>query len=56
MFDGDGTLRTVGRDGTWRTWDLDPHRVAAHVCERIPPPARAYWERIAPGTPYRDGC
>ncbi|WP_217133915.1 hypothetical protein [Streptomyces sp. AC558_RSS880] len=56
VFDGDDTLHTVSRDGTWRTWGLDPHRVAAHVCGRIPPPARAYWERIAPGTPYRDGC
>ncbi|MFF9488322.1 helix-turn-helix domain-containing protein [Streptomyces sp. NPDC014676] len=56
VFDGDDTLHTVSRDGTWRTWDLDPRRVAAHVCERVPPPTRAYWERIAPGTPYRDGC
>lgn len=56
VFDGDDTLRTVSRDGTRRTRDLDPHRVAAHVRERIPPPARAYWARIAPGTPYRDGC
>ena len=56
VFDGDGTLHTVSRDGTWRTWDLDPRRVAAHVCGRVPASARAYWERIAPGTPYRDGC
>lgn len=56
VSDGDDTLHTVSRDGTWRTRDPGPRRVAAHVCGRVPAPARAYWERIAPGTPYRDGC